>query len=190
MNFYQLLQRYVFSIATFASERQARRCALITAIGCVAALTHANASGVALHKAVGDSVTAPLPGQLEQLAYQSDGQAIVILGDSISAGYGIQRDQGWVHLLDQTLAQREESWYAVNASISGETTGGGRARLQGILDEHAPGIVIIELGGNDGLRGWPCVISSGTTFSSAAGGSTLSLLPGRPANAARWLSTS
>ena len=82
-------------------------------------------------------------------------QAIVVLGDSISAGYGIQREQGWVHLLDQALAQREDEWFAVNASISGETTGGGLARLEGVLDEHSPGIVIIELGGNDGLRGYP-----------------------------------
>lgn len=82
-------------------------------------------------------------------------QAIVVLGDSISAGYGIQIEQGWVHLLDQALAQREETWFTVNASISGETTGGGLARLQGVLEEHKPSIVIIELGGNDGLRGYP-----------------------------------
>ena len=82
-------------------------------------------------------------------------QAIVVLGDSISAGYGIQRDQGWVHLLDRALAQREDDWFAVNASISCETTGGGLARLDGVLEEHAPDIVIIELGGNDGLRGYP-----------------------------------
>jgi acyl-CoA thioesterase-1 len=82
-------------------------------------------------------------------------RAVVVLGDSISAGYGIQREQGWVHLLDNALAQREETWFAVNASISGETTGGGLARLAGVLAEHAPDIVIIELGGNDGLRGYP-----------------------------------
>jgi acyl-CoA thioesterase-1 len=82
-------------------------------------------------------------------------QAIVVLGDSISAGYGIQREQGWVHLLDRALAQHEETWTAVNASISGETTGGGLARLNGVLEENEPDIVIIELGGNDGLRGYP-----------------------------------
>ncbi|XOV82304.1 MAG: arylesterase [bacterium] len=82
-------------------------------------------------------------------------RAIVVLGDSISASYGIQREQGWVHLLDTALAQREENWFAVNASISGETTGGGYARLAGVLAEHNPEIVIIELGGNDGLRGYP-----------------------------------
>ena len=79
----------------------------------------------------------------------------MVLGDSISAGYGIQRDQGWVHLLSQALARREDAWIAVNASVSGETTGGGRARLQGVLAENLPEIVIIELGGNDGLRGYP-----------------------------------
>ncbi len=82
-------------------------------------------------------------------------RAILVLGDSISAGYGIQREQGWVHLLDEALAQREDNWKAVNASISGETTGGGLARLPGVLSEHDPDIVVIELGGNDGLRGYP-----------------------------------
>ncbi len=90
-----------------------------------------------------------------QTAYATANQAIVVLGDSISAGYGIQRDQGWVSLLSQTLVEREEPWVAVNASISGETTGGGRARLAGVMAEHDPEIVIIELGGNDGLRGYP-----------------------------------
>ena len=80
---------------------------------------------------------------------------VVVLGDSISAGYGIQREQGWVHLLDQYLAENHAGWRVVNASISGETTGGGLARLPGVLDEIAPKIVIVELGGNDGLRGYP-----------------------------------
>lgn len=88
-------------------------------------------------------------------AHASATQAIVVLGDSISAGYGFQREQGWVNLLAQTLVEREEPWAAVNASISGETTGGGRARLPGVIKEHEPDIVIIELGGNDGLRGYP-----------------------------------
>ena len=99
-----------------------------------------------------------LPSKQTDQAADTDSEsrrAIVVLGDSISASYGIQREQGWVHLLDTALAQREESWFAVNASISGETTGGGYARLAGVLAEHNPEIVIIELGGNDGLRGYP-----------------------------------
>jgi len=86
---------------------------------------------------------------------QKPDQAILVLGDSISAGYGIQREQGWVHLLSKALTEFETSWFAVNASVSGETTGGALARLPGILEEHSPKIVIVELGGNDGLRGYP-----------------------------------
>ena len=77
------------------------------------------------------------------------------MGDSISAGFGIQREQGWVALLEQKLQDHHHNWQVVNASVSGETTGGGLARLPGILDEHNPELVIIELGGNDGLRGYP-----------------------------------
>ncbi len=82
-------------------------------------------------------------------------QTVVILGDSISAGYGIQREEGWVNLLDRQLVEQELGWRTVNASISGETTGGGLARLPGVLEEHQPEVVVIELGGNDGLRGYP-----------------------------------
>ena len=82
-------------------------------------------------------------------------KTIMVLGDSISAGYGIQREQGWVHLLDQALIEQELGWRAVNASISGETTGGGLARLGDLLTTHEPDVVLIELGGNDGLRGYP-----------------------------------
>ena len=80
---------------------------------------------------------------------------IVVLGDSISAAYGIQREEGWVYLLEQYLATNHAGWRVVNASISGETTGGALARLPGVLDATAPKIVIVELGGNDGLRGYP-----------------------------------
>ncbi|MEQ8690269.1 MAG: arylesterase [Pseudomonadales bacterium] len=82
-------------------------------------------------------------------------RTILVMGDSISAGYGIQREQGWVHLLNQSLLANEHQWRAVNASVSGETTGGGLARLPALLEEHAPQMVLIELGGNDGLRGYP-----------------------------------
>jgi acyl-CoA thioesterase-1 len=85
----------------------------------------------------------------------SETRSIVVLGDSISASYRIQSEQGWVSLLNLALAQRELGWHAVNASVSGETTGGGLARLPGVLAETNPDIVIIELGGNDGLRGYP-----------------------------------
>ncbi len=80
---------------------------------------------------------------------------ILVFGDSISAAYGIQRDQGWVALLEHRLAGHGPEYQVVNASMSGETTGGGLARLPKALAEHDPDLLIIELGGNDGLRGYP-----------------------------------
>ncbi|MCY3793738.1 MAG: arylesterase [Gammaproteobacteria bacterium] len=80
---------------------------------------------------------------------------ILIFGDSISAAYGIQREQGWVALLERRLANQGPQFRVVNASMSGETTGGGLARLPKALEEHDPDLLIIELGGNDGLRGYP-----------------------------------
>ena len=81
-------------------------------------------------------------------------KSIMILGDSISAGYGIQAQQGWVHLLQKRLEQQYPKQHkVVNASVSGETTSGALARLPKLLQIHKPHIVVIELGGNDGLRG-------------------------------------
>ena len=82
----------------------------------------------------------------------------MILGDSISAGYGIQREQGWVQLLARTLTESELPWDTVNASISGETSSGALARLPDLLNTHSPKLLVIELGGNDGLRGYPTEI--------------------------------
>lgn len=77
------------------------------------------------------------------------------MGDSLSAGYGIRVEQGWVALLQNRLERAGYEYRVVNASASGETTGGALARLPRALDKHRPAIVIIELGGNDGLRGLP-----------------------------------
>lgn len=82
------------------------------------------------------------------------GTALVV-GDSISAAFGLETSQGWVHLLQQRLNDGEHEYQVVNASISGDTSAGGLARLPALLREHEPDIVIIELGGNDGLRGQP-----------------------------------
>ncbi|MAX55741.1 MAG: arylesterase [Alcanivoracaceae bacterium] len=78
---------------------------------------------------------------------------ILILGDSISAAYGIEKSQGWVHLFEQSLDASCSNLEVINASVSGETTAGGKSRLPGLLEQHQPEIVVIELGGNDGLRG-------------------------------------
>jgi acyl-CoA thioesterase-1 len=81
---------------------------------------------------------------------------LLIMGDSLSAAYGVQTEQAWVALLKKRLDSRGFSgWEVVNASISGETTDGGLRRLPDLLTRHEPEIVMIELGGNDGLRGFP-----------------------------------
>lgn len=80
-------------------------------------------------------------------------QAIVIFGDSLSAAYGIKQDEGWVALLQQRLNEQKIFGQVVNASISGETTSGGLSRFADMLKQQNPNIVVIALGGNDGLRG-------------------------------------
>jgi len=86
-------------------------------------------------------------------------QRVLVLGDSLSAEYGLQRGQGWVALLDQRLARDKINASVVNASISGDTTSGGRSRLPALLKQHQPTVVILELGGNDALRGLPLAMT-------------------------------
>ncbi|SAL61836.1 arylesterase [Caballeronia peredens] len=81
--------------------------------------------------------------------------AIVVLGDSLSAEYGLPRDTGWVNLLRARLAKERFDYSVANSSISGDTTSGGRARLTAVLTRIKPAIVIVELGANDALRGVP-----------------------------------
>ena len=80
---------------------------------------------------------------------------ILVVGDSLSAEYGLQRGSGWVALLDRRVAQQRPGAVVVNASISGDTSAGGLARLPALLRQHRPGLVVLELGGNDALRGLP-----------------------------------
>lgn len=80
---------------------------------------------------------------------------ILIVGDSLSAEYGLARGTGWVALLEQKLRAEKHTATLTNASISGETTAGGRSRLPALLQQHQPSVVVIELGGNDALRGLP-----------------------------------
>ena len=79
----------------------------------------------------------------------------MVLGDSLSAEYGLPRGTGWVALLEKRLASEKLTATVVNASVSGDTTSGGRARLPALLAQHQPSVVVIELGGNDALRGLP-----------------------------------
>jgi acyl-CoA thioesterase-1 len=84
---------------------------------------------------------------------------LLVLGDSLSAEYGLQRGEGWAALLQARLAQEKIDAHVVNASISGDTTSGGRSRLPALLALHKPTLVVIELGGNDALRGLPLAMS-------------------------------
>lgn len=96
----------------------------------------------------------PAPARKQQ-QQQQRGDLILVLGDSLSAEYGIARGTGWVALLEKKLAQEKIAATVVNASVSGETTSGGRSRLPALLAQHRPSHVVIELGGNDALRGLP-----------------------------------
>lgn len=82
---------------------------------------------------------------------QANAASVLVFGDSLSAAYGLRREDGWVYLLQQQLPGHD----FINASISGETTGNGLARLPSLLEQHKPDVLVIELGANDGLRGFP-----------------------------------
>ena len=82
-------------------------------------------------------------------------RTVLVMGDSLSAGYGMAAPQGWVSLLGERLAREKPGWRVVNASISGETTAGGSARIVAEVLRHQPDVVVIALGANDGLRGLP-----------------------------------
>jgi acyl-CoA thioesterase-1 len=94
-------------------------------------------------------------------------QRILVVGDSLSAEYGLARGTGWVALLQKQLAQEKSGVEVVNASISGDTTSGGRSRLPALLKKHQPSHVIIELGGNDALRGLPMAMTQGNLLDMA-----------------------
>jgi acyl-CoA thioesterase-1 len=83
----------------------------------------------------------------------ADAPVLLVVGDSISAGFGLGNGEGWVTLLADRIARQGPPYRVVNASISGDTTAGGRARLPQLLKQHKPAVVVIELGGNDALRG-------------------------------------
>ena len=89
------------------------------------------------------------------MANAANGSTVLVIGDSLSAGYGIEVDQSWTTLLQSRLQSQGYEYRVVNASISGDTTEGGASRIAAALDNFSPQLVILELGGNDGLRGIP-----------------------------------
>ena len=82
-------------------------------------------------------------------------RTLLVFGDSLSAAYGMPRDHGWVSLLEARMAQSSDGWRVVNASMSGETTAGGAARIDSEIATHDPDLLVLELGANDALRGLP-----------------------------------
>ena len=103
-----------------------------------------------------DFIAAALAGGYGAAAQAQAGvRTVLVVGDSLSAEYGLKRGSGWVALLEQRLAREKIAARVVNASISGDTTSGGRSRLPALLAREKPAVVVIELGGNDALRGLP-----------------------------------
>jgi len=95
----------------------------------------------------------------EAAAWAAAPKTILVVGDSLSAEYGLKRGEGWASLLQKRLDERKIAAKVVNASISGDTTSGGRSRLPALLAQHKPDVVVIELGGNDALRGLPIAMT-------------------------------
>jgi len=106
-----------------------------------------------------DFIVAGLAGAYAPLAAAARAPVVLVVGDSMSAEYGLKRGAGWVALLEQRLGREKIPARVVNASISGDTSSGGRSRLPALLEQHQPSHVVIELGGNDALRGLPLAMT-------------------------------
>ncbi len=101
------------------------------------------------------AAAAPAHAQTAAVPQSSTPRTVLVVGDSLSAEYGIKRGTGWVPLLSARISEQYPKFQVVNASISGDTTSGGVARLPALLRQHAPAVVVLELGANDALRGLP-----------------------------------
>jgi acyl-CoA thioesterase I len=117
--------------------------------------------GLALQPAHAAEPAKPKAAQTAPGAQGGKPPLILVVGDSLSAEYGLVRGTGWVALLERRLSQEKVAARVVNASISGDTTSGGATRLPALLKAHAPTHVVIELGGNDALRGLPLTLTRG-----------------------------
>ncbi len=142
------------------------------------------------HCSAGIAAVAALAAMPSLAAVAAKTQTIVVVGDSLSAEYGLQRGSGWVALMSERLAREHPGAVVVNASISGDTTAGGLARLPALLRLHRPTLVVLELGGNDALRGLPIDttrsnLAEMTRLVKAAGAKTLILGMQLPPNYGR-----
>ncbi len=120
---------------------------------------------VVAHCSVPALLACPVVGALAQVQGSRasgptvSGKTLLVVGDSLSAEYGLARGQGWVALMEKRLANERSAYKVINASISGDTTSSGRSRLPALLAEHRPQVVVLELGGNDALRGLPLAMT-------------------------------
>ncbi|WP_191578929.1 arylesterase [Achromobacter insolitus] len=112
-------------------------------------------SRLLLVTAFATAAAAPAHAQTAAVPQGSTPRTVLVVGDSLSAEYGIKRGTGWVPLLSARISEQYPKFQVVNASISGDTTSGGVARLPALLRQHAPAVVVLELGANDALRGLP-----------------------------------
>ncbi|MEN5161633.1 arylesterase [Achromobacter spanius] len=112
-------------------------------------------SRLLLVTAFATAAAAPAHAQTAAAAQGSSPRTVLVVGDSLSAEYGIKRGTGWVPLLSERVSEQYPKFKVVNASISGDTTSGGVARLPALLRQHEPAVVVLELGANDALRGLP-----------------------------------
>lgn len=122
-------------------------------LGASLALTVVSAFTLAFSPAFAQAARKPAP--VVASSTPAAQRTVLVMGDSLSAGYGLAASQGWVALTARRIEKEAPGWRVVNASISGETTAGGAARIAAELKRHKPAVVVIELGANDGLRGLP-----------------------------------
>jgi acyl-CoA thioesterase I len=137
-----LSKNSIFSCFDFSKPERAAKNRWLKLFGALLVAVWLGAPGWALAQAEAKQLATPV-------------NTILVVGDSLSAEYGLKRGTGWVPLLEKQLANEKKSATVVNASISGDTTSGGRSRLPALLAKHQPGTVVIELGANDALRGLP-----------------------------------
>ena len=133
-----------FTLARLVTRYRGSRARMQCAIGWVAAMSLLLAVLPAFAQTAAKAAPAAAPAR-----------TVLVMGDSLSAGYGLSASQGWVSLTADRIAKTKPGWRVVNASISGETTAGGASRINGELKRNKPSVVVIELGANDGLRGLP-----------------------------------
>jgi acyl-CoA thioesterase I len=151
----RFLERFAEEYSAKFSAKFSAKCAAAMSAVTFAIATCGVAQAAAMPAPASAAKSAAAPASVTASATATSAPEIVVLGDSLSAEYGLRRDSGWVALMRQRLAKEHLDYSVANASISGDTTSGGRARLPVLMQRLKPAILIVELGANDALRGVP-----------------------------------